>query len=144
MHKDFYASGFLYRPSTGQILLQQPKSNSDIQSPWSMFEMENLQAENAGATFRRIIQKLLHVKLNVDSIDPVYEYFCKDKNKTYQIIYAELEDINDFSPKNGTKFAWFSFKQTLRLPLTEQARHDIVIGERVIDSKERKSLGQQT
>lgn len=143
MHKDFYASGFLFHPPTRQILLQQQKSNSETSSPWSMFEAKNLPKKSAEQTFQHFIHKLLHVRIRLDSIYLAYTYFCKDVKKNRFIVYAELKKTKDFSSKK-VKFGWFTFKQVIKLKLDNQAKHDIVVAERVIASKIRKSLGQQT
>lgn len=143
MHKGFYASGFIYHPPTGQILLQKRKSATDTQTTLSMFGGVNLSGENAQGAFQRIIHKLLHLKLNPKSIYPVYTYFCKDMKRDHYIIYAELEKIKNFSSKK-TVLTWFSFKQAQKLQATEQTKHDITVSQRVIEAKKRKSLGQRT
>jgi len=143
MHKDSYASGFLYHPSTRQILLQQQKQTRDTTPLWSLFGGIGKSSDNAQITFQRLIQKLLHIKLKLNTIEPVYVYFYKDTDKNYSIVYAEIAKTKNFSSKRGIKFSWFTFKQILKLQLDEQTRHDIIVGQRVIDAKERKRLGQQ-
>ena len=143
MHKDFYASGFLYHPPTRQILLQQQKSDLEITSAWSIFETKSSFKGKAEQAFQRHLAKLLKVKLKPSLIYPVYTYFCKEKKKNRVIFYAEINKAIDFSSKKN-KFAWFTFKQVIKLKLDEQSKHDLVVAERVIASKIRKSLGQQT
>lgn len=143
MHKDSYASGFLYHPSTRQILLQQQKQTRDTTPLWSLLGGIGKSSDNAQITFQRVVHKLLHIKLKLNTIEPVYVYFYKDTDKNHSILYAEIAKTKNFSSKRGIKFSWFTFKQILKLQLDEQTRHDIIVGQRVIDAKERKRLGQQ-
>lgn len=144
MHKDFYASGFLYHLPTQQILLQQQKSTVNSTSYWSLFGGAQLHQETAEAAFQRIIHQSLRIKIDLSAIYPVYAYFHKDMAKNHAIVYAKIEDIHNFSLQNGIAVSWFTFKQIQKLPIGEQTKHDLTVGGRVIDSHIRKSLGQQT
>ena len=144
MNKDFYASGFLYHPSTRQILLQQQKQTNDTSPVWSLFGGIGKSRENPQTTFQRVIHKLLDVKLKLNTIEPIYVYFYKDMDKNHSIVYAETVKTKNFSSKKGLTFSWFTFKQILKLRLDEQTKHDIVVAQRVIDSKVRKGLGLRT
>lgn len=142
MHKDFYASGFLYHLPSGQILLQQSTLGSS--SLWSLFGEQGLYKENAEVTFQRVIYNLLRVKLSLDTIYPIYTYFYKDIHKDHAVFYAEVEDRQLSSSSNTIKCSWFTSKQILKLNLLEQTRQDITVGQRVINARMRKSLGLQT
>ena len=142
MHKGFYASGFLYHLPSGQILLQQ--STLGPSSLWSLFGKQGLYKESAEVTFQRVIYDLLHVKLPLATIYPIYTYFYKDIHKEHTVVYAEAEDMQRFSSLNTVRCAWFTLKQVLKLDLLEQTRHDITVGQRVISARMRKSLGLQT
>lgn len=143
MRKKFYASGFLYHLPSQQILLQQQTPTLPaIASPWFLFNNSYSEREEPNEIFKNIIFDLLHIK--IDNIHPVYSY-VNDNTNTYQtIIYSELQEFQDFSPKNGLTFCWFSFKDVLKLYASEQIKHDIVVGQRVIDAKRRKSEGKHT
>jgi len=143
MHKAFYASGFLYHLPSGKILLQQ-QSTPGASSLWSLFGKQGLYKEKAEATFQRVIYDLLHVKLPLTTIYPIYTYFYKDINKDHAVFYAEVKDTQRFSSINTVKYTWFTLKQVLKLDLLEQTRQDITVGQRVINAKMRKSLGFQT
>ena len=143
MHKDFYASGFLYHLPSKQILLQQ-QSTLVKSSLWSLFGKKGLSKESPETTFQRVIYNLSHVKLPLATIYPVYTYFYKDINKNHAVVYAEVENMQQFSSLNKIKCAWFTMKQALKLDLSEQTRQDITVGQRVINARMRKSLGLQT
>lgn len=144
VHKDFYASGFLYYPPAQQILLQQPISTNGL-SLWSLFGAVVLSGETPKAAFQRIIKKQLALKIKPEMIESVYSYFQKDMERNHSILYAEAIEKKEFPPsEEGTISAWFTFKQILKLPLAEQTKHDIVVGQRVIQAKVRKSLGERT
>jgi hypothetical protein len=143
MHKDFYASGFLYHPKTQQILLQQ-QNNDDTGTGWSLFEGESLNEETADETFKRIIFLHLKIELKPKNIFPIYSYIHATKNKNNFIHYAIVNKLGKFPENNNTLFSWFSFKQIQKLHIPNQIKQDIIVGQRVIDSAIRKSLGQQT
>lgn len=142
MHKDFYASGFIFHPASEQILLQQSDSPTDIQLPWGLFESKCLDEKSAVTKFQQIIQKLLGIE--VKEVYPIYSYENQADNSYHYMMYAKVNKLVDFPPKNGLKFAWFDFKKIPKLHLDRQVEHNIIIGQRVIDSAGRKSRGEQT
>lgn len=142
MHKNFYASGFLYHPSSQQILLQQNSSISPMSTSWLLFGGFYLEDEKPEALFKDIIFKLLDIKTRV--VYPIYSYFSDNTRESQYIVYSHLSKLHNFSSKNGLTFAWFSFKDVLKLKITEQTKHDIVVGQRVIDAAKRKSRGEHT
>jgi len=143
MHKQacFYASGFLYHPASQQILLQQPIT-APKPSLWALFEGASIGQESPQTTFKRIIAKILGLKLNLKVIYPAYSYYCSEIHKDRQIIYAPLKTAKNFPAKKGVTFGWFTFKQITKLPLSTQAKHDVIVAQRVIAASVRKSLGQ--
>jgi len=143
MHKDFYASGFLYHPKSQQILLQQPNT-ADMGAEWSLFEGKSLNGETAERAFKRIIHSHLHLELKPKNIFPIYSYFHTDKGKHNYIHYAIVRKLETFPNTKKTLFSWFTFKQVQKLHISDQIKQDIIVGQRVIDSAMRKSLGQQT
>ena len=142
MHKDFYASGFLYHPVSQQILLQQNSVVSPASSPWTLLGTTYKESENPEAILKDIILDLLDIQIT--TILPIYSYSGEDKEPSQYIGYTIAKTKKDFSPKNGFSFAWFSFKDVLKLQITPQTKHDIVVGQRVIEAAERKRLGQHT
>ena len=136
MHKDFYASGFLYHYPTEQILLQQLiSSKNGLPQPWTLFGGKNHSSEDTQKTFQRIIKEQLHHTLPIDSIYPIFDYFSKELNQDYYMQYSELEtDLPKLYVRKGYIIEWFTFKQLLKISLTEQTRQDIIVGQRVIDA----------
>ena len=143
MHKDFYASGFLYHPKSQQILLQQPNT-ADSGTEWSLFEGEGLDEETAAETFKRVIFAHLRLELKPKNIFPIYSYFHDNKGKNNFIHYAIVKKLETFPNTKKALFSWFTFKQIQKLRISNQIKQDIIVGQRVIDSAVRKSLGQQT
>jgi len=143
MHKDFYASGFLYHPPTEQILLQQHDALSPTSSSsWSLFGGIYLEEEKPEVLFKNVIFKLLDIEISV--VHPVYSYFDETVDKSQYVGYSTVKKLQNFSPKNGLSFAWFSFREVAKLHITLQMKHDIVVGQRVIEASRRKHLGQHT
>ena len=143
MHKDFYVSGFLYHRKTQQILLQQ-LITADSGAEWSLFEGDCLDKETAGEAFKRIIQTHLNLELKPKNIFPIYSYFHDKKGKNNFLHYAISKKLEKFPESADKAFAWFSLKQIQKLHIPNQIKQDIIVGQRVIDSAVRKSLGQQT
>jgi hypothetical protein len=143
MHKDFYASGFLYHPNSQQILLQQQNSASDNPG-WSLFGKKAVKDKSGEETFKQLFYEEFNIKLSKNKIKSVYYYFSKELNKDQNIYYAEVKSLHRFSKSKKNGLAWFTFKQIQKLNLSDQTKHDIIVSQRVIDSSIRKSLGQQT
>src|SRR5687768_5667531 len=102
MHKDFYASGFLYLPYSQQILLQEiTQEIPSTHSPWYMFGDKGRAKEQPEKAFRRIIFDSLKVKLPIQSIHPVYDYFHKSYNATHFVFYGEVEETQKLSVPKG-------------------------------------------
>lgn len=136
MPKAFFASGFLFHPESQQILLHQSNSL------WSLFGEINEKEEDALLTFQRIIHKALKIKLAKKCIYPVYNYFHKTHHKMHYVYYAQVEKMKNYTSQNET-LSWFTFKQTLKLPFTEETKQDIVVAQRVIEADERVALHTQ-
>jgi ADP-ribose pyrophosphatase YjhB (NUDIX family) len=143
MHKDFYASGFLYHPKSQQILLQQPNT-ADSETGWSLFGGEGLNKETAEETFKRVLYLHLRLEIKPKNIFPIYSYFHTDKGKNNYLHYAIVRKLEIFPNTKKTLFSWFTFKQIQKMHISDQIKQDIIVGQRVIDSAVRKSLGQQT
>lgn len=142
MHKDFYAGGFLFNPYSEQILLQQNYSDSGIPSPWLLFGEICVEQYNPEDVFKNIIYKLLDIK--IDMVYPVYSYIKESVDRNQNIVYSEIKKMQDFPSKNGVRFGWFTFKEVMKLQAAEQTKHDIVVGQRVIEAATRKRLGLHT
>ncbi|HEX8966006.1 MAG TPA: hypothetical protein VF820_06265 [Patescibacteria group bacterium] len=138
MHKRFYASGFIYHLPSQLILLQQPQS---IDAPWVLFEKEYEETKQPEDIFQNVISKSLNIK--VKNIHKIYSY-TEGNLKNYSLFYATVNKLEDFPPKNGYIFRWFTFKEILKIRTTDQTKHNIVVGQRVIESTERKERGEQT
>lgn len=143
MHKDIYASGFLYHPKTAQILLQQQNSTND-NSAWTLFGTDVFKDKTAEETLKDIFYKELNIKLSLKNINIIYNYFSNELNKETNVYYAEVKRLHKIPMLKKINCAWFTFKKIQKLNLSAQAKHDIVVGQRVIDSYIRKSLGQRT
>lgn len=136
MHKSFYASGFLYSLKFRQILLLQSPSEADKISSWSMLGGESNEGEDASVTFQRVINKLLNLNLQAKDIYPIYDYFHNSLNKVNFVFYAEIENAPVFNSKISNLF-WLTFSDTLKLSFPDHTKQDIVVGERVINLKQR-------
>lgn len=142
MHKSFCASGFLYNPDSQQILLQQNADSVTSSSQWKLFEGVYGDKDQPESIFKSVLQKLFKIKSL--TVVPVYSYFNESEEKDQNIYYASLSSTQNFPSKNGLMFAWFSFKEITKLHLDEQTKHDIIVGQRVIEAAMRKQRGEHT
>lgn len=143
MLKGFYVSGFLYHEPTNQILLQQESQSPT--SMWSLFESDECANDmNPSVAFARVIQESLQLTLVIKKIQEVYTYLNEDVNKNYSISYAQVKSLKTALSQNGKIFQWFSPREIQKVHLSPQARHDVTVGQRVIDAKFRKKTGQHT
>lgn len=140
MHKDFYAGGFLFNPYSEKILLQQHTTDPQSSSPWFLFGNACFEQDSPNEIFTKKIFELLNIKIK--DVFSVYSYTNEFVLKKQSIVYAEFEKLQNFPSKNGYSFAWFSFKEVLKLQITKQMKHDIVVGQRVIEAATRKKLGE--
>ncbi|MBI5613402.1 NUDIX hydrolase [Candidatus Gottesmanbacteria bacterium] len=138
MHKPIYASGFLYHPSTHQILLQQPTVRDNLPSPLDIFSVVSREGEDPKSAFARIILEELHIELKITNIFPVYDYTSSDTHhRDVFVFYAVVKKLVDVFPDHKRTYSWFTFKQISKLSLVDQAKQDIMISERVIHAAER-------
>lgn len=143
MHKDFYASGFLYHPRSQQILLQQQKPKETAPS-WSLLGGKNLKNETAEQAFMRIVTKILHLNPSKTKVHLVYTYFHTEMHTENHVSYARINKLEKYPSIKGIVFGWFNFKQATKLNISEQTKQDITIAQRVINASIRKKLGQRT
>ena len=143
MHNDFYASGFLYHPKTQQILLQQ-ENTEELEPTWALFGGDSSGSETAEEAFKRIVHSALRLDLKPKAIFQIYNYFHDGKRKDSYVCYAKIRKLEKFQSNKKITYSWFTFKEIQKLRIPEKVKQDIVVGQRVIDSAIRKSLGQQT
>ncbi|OGC91716.1 hypothetical protein A3D85_01540 [Candidatus Amesbacteria bacterium RIFCSPHIGHO2_02_FULL_47_9] len=129
MTKSYRVSGFLFHEGSQQVLLHQPKSQQD--QTWSMFTGEG-KKNDPQAFFRHLLSKILRESSIIKNIYPVYSYFNPSLRKTHYIFYVPVSEPKDFQTRLSSALSWFTFKQISKLPLSPQAKHDIVIAQRVI------------
>lgn len=141
VHKLSYVSGFIYYPPTQQILLHQ-LSLDPTASSWSLFGKQHDETKQPEAVFKDIVSKLLHKNFN--EVYPIYSYIEESSDITHTLLYALATELEDFPPQQGHTFQWFTFKELVKLPIDEQTKHDIVVGQRVIEAAGRKERGEHT
>ena len=104
---------------------------------WSALGGDSIKGEDGEIAFQRIIYKLLNIELKLKDIHPVYDYFAEGKNKVTFVFYAEIRSRRIFNNFKRDDVSWFTFSEIGKLALTTQMKHDIVVGERVINARKR-------
>jgi len=141
MHKDFYASGFLYHLPTQQILLQHTASKPDGIS-LTLFSGKGRKGESAEVTFQRVLFELLQMAIPMKAIHQIYDY-PREYGNNHFIQYAEVVAVpsNASFLKKGLA-GWYDLKKLSKIKLAEQIRQDIIVGQRVINAVERSRQPQ--
>lgn len=131
MHKQFSASGFLYHPHTKQILLQQLQGDNTVKLV--LFRGSGHYGKNPQNVFQKSLEKALGATFTASSIHPVYDYIHYRFGEQF-IFFVETggKTPRTYESRNTTR--WFSLAKLSKLTMSEQTRHDIIIGERVIRS----------
>lgn len=129
MRTDFYVSGFLYHSPSQQILLQQSKTGDDIK--FTFFREKSHNGDSPETVFQRCIETALGVPINASSIHEVYNYIHESLGEHF-IFYVESTDAIPAAYVSKNKTEWFSLSKLSKYAMSEQTRHDIIVGERVI------------
>jgi len=136
VHKSFYASGFLYHSPSQQILLHKP--TTDV-AP-ILFRGSSRKGTNPQEIFQRCVEHALEVSIPAKSIHPVYDY-VHDRLGMQYIFYVEVTDKTPKTYSQKNKAEWFALSKLSKQTMSEQTRHDIIVGERVIRFVHEKRSG---
>ncbi len=137
MHKSFYASGFLYSTKLHKILLLKFPKKDSSDFIWSTIAETGDEGEEPQATFARIINEQLGLKLKAKNIYSIYDYLLEVKDKMNYVFYAEVKSFKEFSSLEGS-FEWVSFHEISKLLFVPHSKQDVIVGERVINAKWRE------
>ena len=83
--------------------------------------------------FQHCIEKALGKTVAASSIHSVYDYIHDTLGEQF-VFFIEVTDISPTTYPSNTNAGWFSLAKLSKLTMSEQTRHDIVVGERVIRS----------
>ncbi len=131
MHKPFYASGFLFHVATEQILLQQHDSGDTTNL--ALFRGKSHKGDNPQTVFQHSVEQALGVSIPASSIRPVYDYIHDELGEHF-IFYVEMTGTTPETYPSKNKTMWFSLAKLSKQAMSEQTRHDIIVGVRVIGS----------
>ena len=88
-------------------------------------------------SFAKVLKKILISPPAVKDIYSVYDYYHTTSKRIHYIYYAVVDKPNNYSPRRGN-LGWFILKQIPKLPLSDQAKHDLIISSRVINAQARQ------
>lgn len=145
MNKAICVRGFLYHPATNQVLLRQKSASAKTPQELSplcyLIEEPCLKNDIPIFLFQKSLKSLLGI--NIKNAIPVYTYYDEDEKKNVFVYYTIIKQKKNFPDKGNSSFVWSSLKQVTKLKLTKRIEHDLIIGQRVIDSAGRKKRGEQ-
>ncbi len=95
-------------------------------------------------SFKNLVQKQLNLEIQTLSIHHIYDYYQRDLGRDNFVSYAEVESLKDFPEILNQTFAWFTLKEISKLSLSQQTKQDLIVGQRVIDSDNRRKTGERT
>jgi ADP-ribose pyrophosphatase YjhB (NUDIX family) len=100
-----------------------------------MFGGISRQGEDAPTALQRILYEQLNIRIEAKNLFPVYDYFYQALNKIHYVFYVKVKKLYAPASLSDGVCSWFTFKQTTKLSLAEQAKHDVIISERVINAQ---------
>lgn len=134
MHKSFYASGFFYHSASKRILLQQLSTGGDVK--FTLFRGSSEKGHDPQEVFRQSVEEVLGMTISASAIRPVYDY-VHEKFGAHFIFYVEVEELtSSLLTDTHEQAKWISLSKLSKHNMSEQTRHDIVVGERVIRALE--------
>lgn len=138
--KPFYSSGFVYHSPSGQILLQQ---NTASDTNLFLFRGKSHNDCDPQTVFQKCLENTLNIKIAPRSIHPIYDYIHTNLGEQF-IFFAEVSDMIPKKYLSAHKTQWLRLSKISKYSMSEQTRHDIIIGGRVIRSlAEPHSLDKQ-
>lgn len=129
MHKPFYASGFFYHPASQQILLQQQIHGDEVK--FVLFRGKSHNGTEPQTVFQECVQDALGTSVDITQIRPVYDY-VHEKFGMHFIFYIEVTGVLPQKLTAKQQAQWISLSKLTKHNMSEQTRHDIIVGERVI------------
>ena len=141
MYKYYFTSGFLYHPSSEQILLEKVTENN--QTELVLFRGKSSKGNSHKKVFQLAVEKSLQITIPLSSIKEVYDYIHNTLEKRF-IFYVEFKDEIPVS-QNTKNSGWFQLTKLSKYPMSEQTQHDIIVGQRVIRARSNpaSSIGQR-
>lgn len=141
INKQSFSIGFLYHADSARFLLQ--KDHESGPSNWKLMGSKCLTKFSA-QSFKNLVQKQLNLEIQTLSIHHIYDYYQRDLGRDNFVSYAEVESLKDFPEILNQTFAWFTLKEISKLSLSQQTKQDLIVGQRVIDSDNRRKTGERT
>lgn len=131
MHTSFYASGFLYHQPSQQILLQQFQRGDTINH--TLFRAKSRKGGVPRVVFQKCVEEALGVSIPSSAIHPVYDYIHDNLGEHF-VFFVDVSNRAPQTYRSAIKTEWLTLSKLSKFPMSEQTRHDIIIGERVIRS----------
>ena len=99
----------------------------------SLFGSSSNSNTDPQAVFQQCVEKTLGIKVSPSSVHPVYDYI-HDTLGEHFIFYVEVAKPTPAMSDIKNKTAWCPLSKLSKLNMSEQTRHDIIVGERVLRS----------
>lgn len=145
MVKSRHICGFIYNLSAKKILLsRRTEVSNKIEKDCYFLPVEIEEKGNIDPLelFLNKVQKLVH--LNKKQILPIFNYYDQEQKKEIFVFYSSIKQLKNFLLKDDPGYIWLPFKGINKLNIDKQTKHSLLIGQRVIDSADRKKRGEQT
>lgn len=83
------------------------------------------------AVFQKCIEEAVGYSINASSVRPIYDY-VHEKFGAHYIFYVEVTEVIPKKLANREQTKWIPLSKITKHNMSEQTRHDIIVGERVI------------
>lgn len=141
VHTSFYASGFFYHPASQQILLQQQITGDEVK--FILFRGKSQKGIKPQVIFQQSVEEVIGSTVDATSIRPVYDYI-HEKFGAHYIFYIEITESIPKALVDKQQTKWIALSKLSKHKMSEQTRHDIIVGERVIRALEEQKYTPTT
>lgn len=121
----FYAGGFIYDPSSKEVLLHL-RDNKTENNPgvWAFFGGLSKTNERPEETFKREIVEELGIVLN--EVKYLRDYFNPDLNTHRYVFFETANRKPEIELSEGDKAQWLTVANALKLSLSKRTREDLI------------------
>jgi hypothetical protein len=131
VQNSFTVSGFLYHSDSQQILLRQHAHGNE--NNLVFFGENGKHGSDPQTVFQHCMEKALGISIASSSIHPVYDYIHTQLGENF-IFFVEITNDTHTRHEPVINSEWIPMAKITKFPMSEQTRHDIIIGQRVIRS----------
>ena len=131
----FYSAGFIYNPTTNQVLLPSPDASTTEPKIVDLFGGANKSNEKPEETFMRHFEKATGIKLKKKAAEALYDYFNPDTSSQRHVYWVNLDDIKSHKFFKNENLNWVNLKELHKAKIAPRTKQDLVFFQREMSAK---------